>query len=130
MTSQMLCVKHLKYTEKQRTDIEVATRQQSDSQQWFEERQYRITASKFGLVVKRKRQHTSLVNQLLYTSVSPSVLALQWGRQHECDVLQLYKEALNDGCTLLNAGLFVDECGYLGASPDSLVVDSSGKPVK
>ena len=123
-------LKQLKYTEEQRTNIEIATRKQSGSRRWFEEGQYRITASKFGLVVKRKRQHTSLVNQLLYTLVSPSVVALQWGRQHEYDALQHYERTLNDGFTLSNTGLFVDKCGYLGASPDSLVIDGSGQPVK
>ena len=31
---------------------------------------------------------------------------------------------------LIKAGLFLDKCGYLGASPDGIVLDSSGQPVK
>ena len=120
----------LRYTDEQRTNIEIATRQQSQSRRWFEERQFRITASKFSTVIKRKRQHTSLVNQLLYTTVSSSISSLQWGRQHEHDALQQYRQTLDGEHTLSNAGLFVDKCGYLGASPDGVVVDGSGRRVK
>ena len=96
---------------------------------WFEERQYRLTASKFGVIVKRRKQHTSLVHQLLYTSCSPSVLALQWGRDHEPDALHKYCQTLSDDMRLISAGIFVDKCGFLGASPDGIVVNSSEKPV-
>ena len=90
----------------------------------------RVTASKFGVVVKRKRQHTSLASQLLYSSVSPSVTALQWGRQHEQNALYQYNQTLSGDLTLTSAGFFVHECGYLGASPDSIVKDAAGQSVK
>ena len=129
-TAGLAFVQVLQYTEEQIKSVEIATRDQSVSKRWYEERQYRITASKFGRVVKRKRQHTSLVHQLLYTSVNPSVSALQWGQQHEQDALHEYCQSLNGGLMLIKAGLFLDKCGYLGASPDGIVLDSSGQPVK
>lgn len=86
-TGGMQLLEALQYTEEQGRCVEIATRQQSDSKRWFEERQFRLTASKFGIVVKRKRQHTSLASQMLYSSINPSVTALQWGRQHEPDAL-------------------------------------------
>ena len=49
------------YTKEQRENIEVAAREQSSSSRWYEERQYRLTASKFGRTVKRQRQSTSLL---------------------------------------------------------------------
>ena len=39
--------------------IEQETRAQHSCRQWQEERQYHITASKFGLVIKRHRNHKS-----------------------------------------------------------------------
>ena len=65
-------VESLKYTPQQRLDVEASTWSQGQSKRWFEEHQFRLTASKFGVIVKRKKQHTSLVYQLMYTSVSPS----------------------------------------------------------
>ena len=56
--------------------------------------------------------------------------ALQWSQQHEQDALHEYCQLLSGGLTLIKAGLFVDKCGYLGASPDGIVLDSSGLPVK
>jgi hypothetical protein len=50
-------VQHLKYTKEQREKVEVETRVQSLSRRWFEERQFRITASKFGVVIKRETTH-------------------------------------------------------------------------
>ena len=51
----------------------------------------------------------SIIIIITYTIVSPSV---------------------STNITLLNAGLFVDTCGYLGTSPDGVVVDGSGQRVK
>ena len=123
-------IETLQYTEEQERCIEVATREQSNSKRWFEERQFRVTASKFGIVVKHKRQHTFLASQLLYSSVSPSVTALQWGWQHEPDALHQYRQTLSSGLTLISAGFFADICGYLGASPDGIVEDAAGQSLK
>ena len=123
-------VEHVKYSKEQRTNVEVETRVQSLSRRWFEERQFRITASKFGVVIKRVRQHTSLVSQLLYTSLSPAVKALQWGREHEPVALQEYSRTLPSTLSLSKAGIFLDESGYLGASPDGIVVDEAGHSIK
>ena len=122
-------VESLKYTPQQRLNVEACTQSQGQSKRWFEERQFRLTASKFGVIVKRRRQHTSLVHQLLYTSVSPSVSALQWGRDHEPDALHKYRQTLSDDMTLISASFYVDQCGFLGASPDGIVIDASEKAV-
>ena len=98
-------VEHLKYSKEQRVKVEVETKVQSLSRRWFEERQFRITASKFGVVIKRVRQHTSLVSQLLYTSLSPAVKALQWGREHEPVALQAYSRKLPSTLSLSQAGI-------------------------
>ena len=65
----------------------------------------------------------------MYTEVfSDSVSALVWGQQHEVDALEDYKLTLESGSTLRDAGIYIDNCGFLGAS-DS-VVDHSGNIVR
>ena len=103
-TGGLQLIEALQYTQEQGRCVEIATRQQSNSKRWFEERQFRLTASKFGIVMKRKRQHTSLASQMLYSSVNPSVTALQWGRQHEPDALHQYRQMLGSDLTLISAG--------------------------
>ena len=113
-----------------KTKIEVETRVQSPSKRWFEEHQFRITASRFGIIIRSVRQHTSLISQLLYTSVSPTVKALQWGHEHEPVVLQQCSQTLPSTLSLSKTGIFIDESGYLGVSPDGVVVDEAGHSIK
>ena len=60
---------------------------------------------------------------MLYSSVNPSVTALQWGRQHE----HQYCQILGSDLTLISAGFFVGKCG---SSPDGIVTDVAGQLVK
>ena len=111
--------------------VESATRQQRYCRRWQEERQYRITASRFGTVIKRRRNFDTLVKQLLYTSFNSSgVSALVWGQHHEEDALEQYRQTLMSGHSLHRAGLFVRSCGFLDASPDAVVKDESGDIVR
>jgi hypothetical protein len=48
-----------------------------------------------------------------------------WGQQHEADALESYKTKLDCDFTLNPAGIFISECGFLGASPDGVVTDHS-----
>lgn len=41
--------------------IELSTRGQSENEEWFEERKFRITASNFGLICKRKKHRHGLL---------------------------------------------------------------------
>lgn len=121
----------LKYSKDQVALTEENTRAQRLCKRWQEERKFRITASKFGLVIKRCRNHTSLAKQLLYHPVcSAKVLALLWGQQHESDALSAYRFSLSCGLSLMNAGFFVSDCGFLGASPDAVVKDISLRTVR
>ena len=123
-------MKSLTYTQEEVRAVEQATKTQRDCERWHEERKLRITASNFGLVVKRKRSHASLAQQLLYKRCHGSgVAALVWGQQHEKDALVAYKQSLAPGTTVDEAGIFVSACGFLGASPDGIVM-SGDKPIK
>ena len=91
----------------------------------------RLTASKFGLIIKRRRNHTALVKQLLYAKAcSGGVAALVWGQQHEQDALDAYKATLGSDFSVREAGIYLSDCGFLGASPDGIVHDNFGHSVR
>jgi hypothetical protein len=111
----------LPYTEEQARLVEKATITQRKCKQWYEERKYRITASNFGLVAKRKRNHCALAKQLLYKRANLSEAAVMWGQQHEIDAIRAYKKSLKPKLFVEEVGIFVSYCGFLGASPDGVV---------
>lgn len=45
--------------------IESATREQSNSKRWKDERKYRFTASRFQLISKRQRNHDKFAAELI-----------------------------------------------------------------
>ena len=111
---------NLSQDEFNRTELE--TRKQGNCPLWHEMRKYRLTASRFGEVVKRRKTTpcARLVKEILYPR-SVSSDSLRWGRENE-------KVAIDDYCKLKGnlvhpAGLFICRgYGYLGASPDGIVV--------
>ena len=58
---EKLCV-----DEEKINDIETKTWGQSNCEEWKQERKFRFTASNFGLISARKRNHESFVNSLLH----------------------------------------------------------------
>ena len=52
------------------------------------------------------------------------------GRDYEPLALQEYSQILPSNLSLSKAGMFIDESGYLGASPDGVVVDEAGHSIK
>lgn len=63
-------------------EIEESTRKQSDNPNWFEARKFRLTASIFGNVCKRKLNHGKLVQDILYKT-PPNVKAIEYGKLNE-----------------------------------------------
>ena len=55
----------LQVDEDKLNDIEIKTRSQSGCLEWKLERKFRFTASNFGLIRDRKRNHESLVKNLI-----------------------------------------------------------------
>jgi predicted phage-related endonuclease len=96
-------------------------RAQSNDEKWLEEREWRLTASKFGQICKatERRDMTKLANSIL----SPSPLnnsAVTHGRVHEQTASDKF---------VAETGKQVDECGlfiscehpFLAATPDRIV---------
>lgn len=100
---------------------EIETIGQHCNQLWHEKRVNRLTASKFGAVVKRL-PHTSchnMVKSVLYPKNLNSEAVL-FGRDNEDKVIQMYEKRTSNKVN--KCGLFVDtDHPFLGASPDGLV---------
>lgn len=101
--------------------IEAATRDQADSPVWIEERKNRLTASTFGLILKR-RKITEKFIQSLMNPKSFSSAPTCYGKNHEKKAVAQY---------IKKTGNHVHECGlvvngkfpFLGASPDGKVCE-------
>lgn len=98
-------------------EIELETREQTNSEAWYRERRLRLTASRFGQICKM-RSTTSCKNtvyNMLYASETQSK-SLKYGRDME-DIAR--KEAQKIiGEPIQASGLIVDPIlSYLAASP-------------
>ncbi len=60
---------------------------QSSSEQWFEQRQGRITASHFNEVLRCKKSQASLTSKIMGYTSSRNAPALAWGNNNEPDDL-------------------------------------------
>lgn len=114
----------------EREKLQQDTIGQHNNSLWEEKRKNRITASKFGQIVKRL-DHTpchNLVKSLLYPKNLNSA-AVVFGRLHEKDAIMKYQEIQN--VDVKECGLFVDRFRpFLGATPDGLVNDDGLVEVK
>ena len=108
-------------TKEECQQIEEKTRDQINSTLWVEERKGRITASKFGMILKRKHVTEkflgSLINPTSFTSAQTS-----YGVNNEKTAIQNY---------IKESGNHVHDCGlvvnpkfpFLGATPDGKVCE-------
>ncbi|XP_035698104.1 pneumococcal serine-rich repeat protein-like [Branchiostoma floridae] len=114
----------LKITKKEQTATEVATRGQSNSDTWKEERKKKLTASNFSSAITCKVEPSNKVRSIMYNTFSTA--ATQYGNQHEDIAVEEYVKVLqkeNPEATCIEAGLILSlERPWLGASVDRLVV--------
>ena len=107
--------------------IESCTRDQRNSDEWYRQRQGRLTASDFHKIYAMQKQTnpTTVVRRLLSKPNISHIPAIRWGVDHEDLARQDYiKEMstahINFKC--VNAGLMVNHLyPHLGASPDGFV---------
>ena len=106
--------------------IEIDTRGQSKSPQWFVARRFRLTASLFGRVkqLKPSTPPDNLVLTILGVKKA-SGAALDYGRSMEATALDVYiKHQQANGHPDIYAGVFISFIHpFLGASPDACVYD-------
>ena len=101
-------------------EIQIATRPQQNSDNWYIERRKRLTASKFGEVCKI-RETTScriMVSNIIYSRDFFST-ACQYGTDNEAAAKESVERIIDK--TIRSCGLFIDEkFPFLGASPDGI----------
>lgn len=113
----------LKPNDEQRKAVEKATRRQSSSKRWREERYLRLTASNFGRVILRKSNYAKLAEEILFSRLPDSIPSLKWDRLHESDAFSQYLENLpeQEQKNAHKAGFYIGEPTFLGASPDGVI---------
>lgn len=126
---QLHCVKYVnaaKVTEEQAEAIEVRTRLQHKSPQWYVWRAGRITASMMHAVFATtvEKPAITVVNRVCYPVNSVYNVQTTWGLEHEQDARHAYTQKMS----VCHKNLQVCMCGFLvntaypevGASPDGL----------
>ena len=139
------CVKDLpalnkvKVTEAEAIEIEFATVGQHKCQRWFDEKKFRLTASKFANIVKRKTtNHTKFVRGLICNSQSASASTevrkgpLKHGIDNEDNAAERYSEymqSINHPVHIFQSGLVINPAQpQYGCSPDRKIFDPSFHP--
>ena len=122
-------ITNLEVTYEQMLEIELNTRGQASCDRWYDERKNRITASNFGIVVKRRKSifPKSILNTLLSSTKSSSCPApCKWGKQNESEALKQYVSHKQHSVSVSSCGFVVDQTSpWLGASPYFLIHDST-----
>ena len=109
-------------------NLEMLTRDQASSKDWFLYRAGRITASKFRAAAHTdvSQPSSSLVRSICYPEAFRfSTVATRWGCKHEADARAEYaasRKLSHQNLSVVDSGLVVPTSHpYLGASPDGIV---------
>ncbi|CAG9771558.1 unnamed protein product [Ceutorhynchus assimilis] len=103
--------------------LEVETRNQSSSSRWHLERKKRISASKFGAIIKRTIPVTIQLISRIWPSTGFKSAMMQQGLINETAAVSKYKD-LYPNVDVFTCGLCVNPgIPFLAASPDRLVYD-------
>ena len=118
---------------RERMRIEEITRMQSECSAWYEVRQKRITGWKCGQILTQKSRTPALLKNILYTKPMCNVPApIKWGQENECTARQAYVKYMQMSgqvnLTVRKCGFIIrPERGWLGSSPDGVVLDTADK---
>ncbi|KAJ8732007.1 hypothetical protein PYW08_014737 [Mythimna loreyi] len=115
-------LENLKKVTLDKDKIQKSTIDQRESSDWLDLRKNMLTASNFGVVVKRRESSSKakLVQNILYKSNLSNVTAIAHGVDNE--KLALQQLAIQEAVTINPCGLFVDyDYPFIGATPDGLI---------
>lgn len=104
---------------------------QHENELWLMVRRNRLTSSKFGIVlkaIKRGKYPPSLFKSLVEGYTLDRVKAIQWGKENEKTAIFTLEKKI--GMPIEATGLWIEESGVLGASPDGLIGDNIVVEVK
>ena len=105
-----------------------ATTGQRENPAWQLLRKGRLTSSNFGYILKSKNVTPSLMKRLLNEYDISSVKSVMWGVTNEAEAIKSFENYSKN--KVIQTGLWLDESGVLGASPDGLVGDNYVLEVK
>ena len=101
--------------------IEVKTQDQAGSYKWKEEREWRLTASKFGEICRATELRD--MAKLAKTILNPPHLtgeAVCYGRAQEANAIKKFTEVTK--FQVEKCGLFIDvEHGFIAGTPDGVI---------
>ena len=125
-SNQEALLDHLIVDEAKLNTIEKKTSEQAASQEWQAERKFRYTASNFHTIVKRQRNHNTLVNNLLHPKPFTAKQTAH-GKTYEPVALKEYEKYMfstRNPVSVFKSGLVVSMASpFLAASPDGKVID-------
>ena len=102
--------------------IEKETRGQAQNPRWREEREWRVTASRFGEICRATegRDLDSLADSIANPPNLNRVPSVEHGKMYEATAIDAFTAKTNK--EILGCGLFIDPAyPFLGASPDGVV---------
>ena len=123
---------HISISQEEADKIRTETTQQSESQLWYKERQWRVTASYFGEVCKMHKSTSPnrLANTIASQCQKPFVpVPCLWGKENEPVAIARYIQHMkmcNKDVIVAQTGVMINtDFPYLGATPDGLIKDIS-----
>ena len=118
-------------------EIEKTTEGQSQCDSWFDERRYRLTASKFGILARRRKSQCdalarNLTSQKRFHLSKSMPTAMRLGIQYEPIAIKKYEQYMKDighEVSVNASGLVVCvPAPFLACSPDGKVCDPQCHP--
>ena len=110
-------------------EIEKNTRSQSNCSAWYQERAFRITASRFGEVVSRKAPVNDRFLHSLFSSTKVLTEAMKYGLDNETVVVKEFKELSGTQVKVFKCGLLIHpDIHWMGCSPDGIIYDPNKNP--
>ena len=103
--------------------LEITTRQQANTKQWYEARKNRLTASNFGKVINRKSAPSVKFLNNLFKIKNIYAPSLDYGKRHESVAKGKYLEKNREN-HFHECGFVVNKSfSFLGATPDGKLCD-------
>ena len=110
-------------------EIEKNTRSQSNCSAWYQERAFRITASRFGEVISRKAPANDRFLHSLFSATKVLTEAMKYGLDNETVVVKEFKELSCAQIKVFKRGLLIhSDIYWMGCSPDGIIYDPNENP--
>ncbi|XP_069117170.1 uncharacterized protein [Argopecten irradians] len=128
--TEYLVDKATKISEEDAKSLESHTKSQAKCKKWLEEREWRLTASRFGDITHAtcRRNMDKLCKSLVSTKCFHKN-STEHGKNYEGKAVAMFEKTMK--LSVKKAGLFVNSSfPYLGASPDGIIDDNTILEVK